>query len=967
MIIIKCVRQVFLAMMITGISSLQTFAGDIPAKEENDFFTKGILSNGMTLIVARDNSMPRVTMMTAVKAGSIDEPVNATGLAHYLEHMLFKGTDRISALNYAGEAPLLEKITELYEARRQSPDPAEQERIYLTIDKLSGEAAEFSCADEYTSLLQSIGAADINAFTSYDVTAYHCDIPVNALEKFFILEAERFSSPVFRRFHTELETVYEEFNRMQDSDERRFVNAAMQSVFSGTPYARPIIGQPDDLKFPSLLELQNFYRRAYTPGNMILIAAGDVEYEQVRELAEKHFCSRLPAVDAEPLPPTTLQPFTGGGDIVVSGPGEEMVLLAYRFPNDRETVKKLTFFDAQLCYREIGRLDRLTRSGKVLSAGSYVSVFRDAAVFICHATPVEGATVDETAELLRQEINAVAAGDYPEWMPAAIADNLYYDNAKNLEKRYTAAAMLLRAEIQSTSLDMVFADFDDIRNISRDDFKEFAADTILAVRPAVVRKIKVEGTPETVRVPKPPVTPVPLNSDSTSEYAVEFASKPLPHEKEPEFIELKTVFGTAENSMGRTVKSLPNNRDKRFSIRFRWTSGNAAIPEAGTAVAYWQKLGINGDTLLSPDEVKLEWFKRGCHFSASANRDSIEIRIEGLQHNFERAMELLADAVHNPAANRETLDILIKTTLNDRNNNRTRPDSVSEALWNYAIYGKDNPVKNLISSQALQQLDAAELARLPRKLFDAPCTVMVYGLEDAEAVLELIDRYFPVPEVPVILPENKRYKTVDYPGNDILAVDFPGAQFRVSRIRKGGRFDTGKILYEDIYNDFIYRTAYNYLREARALGYVAGSYIVKPAYAWQEALVVTRVDCQADKLAEAMEAVCTFDNDPCTTEADFINARERYARTLATAPPVAESIFDTYIINSNRGLDHDPRREIYYSIPGCTLEDFQRFLLEDYGTKNSRFIIMGETDSIPESIKADFDLKILSIDEIFPE
>ena len=256
-------------------------------------FRRGKLSNGMTLIVARDDTAPRAFVTVAVNAGSVDEPGNATGLAHYLEHLLFKGTEKIGALDYEKEKPLLDEIADLYEARRATGDEERRREIYAEIDRLSAAAAEYSAADEYSVLLQSLGATGVNASTSYDVTEYHCEVPVNELEKLFLLEAERFSHPVFRRFHTELETVYEEFNRFQDNDIGRMQSACMEALFGTHPYGRFVIGTPEDLKNPSLKALEKFYADAYTPENMILIVAGDVDYDEVAAMAERRLLAVL--------------------------------------------------------------------------------------------------------------------------------------------------------------------------------------------------------------------------------------------------------------------------------------------------------------------------------------------------------------------------------------------------------------------------------------------------------------------------------------------------------------------------------------------------------------------------------------------------------------------------------------------------------------------------------------------------
>ena len=196
------------------------------------------LENGLKVYLSVNKDEPRLQTCIAVKAGSTYDPAETTGLAHYLEHMLFKGTDMVGTLDWQKESALLEVISELYEKHRMTDDAEEKIAIYKEIDSVSTEASKYAIANEFDKMVSAIGAKGTNAFTSNEQTVYINDIPSNELEKWVKLESERMSKLVLRLFHTELESVYEEFNRGQDNDSRKMYHSLLQNLFPNVGVSR---------------------------------------------------------------------------------------------------------------------------------------------------------------------------------------------------------------------------------------------------------------------------------------------------------------------------------------------------------------------------------------------------------------------------------------------------------------------------------------------------------------------------------------------------------------------------------------------------------------------------------------------------------------------------------------------------------------------------------------------------------
>ena len=288
------------------------------------------LKNGMKVYLSRIPVQPRISFKLAVRAGLADSPPEATGLAHYLEHMLFKGNARIGALDHAKEKVLLNKIEQLFEKRRKTSDPKEKERIYTEIDRLSGEAAKYAAAGEYSQLIASIGGAGLNAFTASDMTVYVVSIPAPELEKLLQLESERLRDPVMRLFHTELEAVYEEFNRGMDNDGRLMYEAVNAKLFAPHPYSWvPFIGNPEHLKNPSITEISAFLKKYYVPSNMALLLAGDLDFDRTIKLVDRYF-SGIPAAAAPPRQLPKAGKLTCNQHVKVSSPKSESVRIGFR-------------------------------------------------------------------------------------------------------------------------------------------------------------------------------------------------------------------------------------------------------------------------------------------------------------------------------------------------------------------------------------------------------------------------------------------------------------------------------------------------------------------------------------------------------------------------------------------------------------------------------------------------------------
>ena len=350
------------------------------------------LDNGLKVYMSINQDEPRIQTNIAVNTGSKQDPSDATGLAHYLEHMLFKGTSKIGTVDWEKESKELKKISDLYEERRGVTVEDERKEIYHQIDSISSVAATYAVANEYDKMISSLGAKGTNAYTSLERTVYINDIPSNELEKWLIIESERFSELVLRLFHTELETVYEEFNRGQDNDWRLAWYAMMKALFKKHQYGtQSTIGTSEHLKNPSMEKIHEYFNEKYVPNNMAIILSGDINPDKTIRLIEKYF-GHFKSKEVPKFTVALEDPIDKPEVINVTGSSSEWIDIGFRLPGvSEEDIYILPLLDGILSNGKAGLIDlNLVKSQNILSGYSQYMIAKDYSLFKLHGEPRQG-------------------------------------------------------------------------------------------------------------------------------------------------------------------------------------------------------------------------------------------------------------------------------------------------------------------------------------------------------------------------------------------------------------------------------------------------------------------------------------------------------------------------------------------------------------------------------------------------
>ena len=495
------------------------------------------LSNGLKVYMSVNKEAPRIQTLIATKAGSKNDPSDATGLAHYLEHMLFKGTSKIASLDWDSEKKLLQQISDLYEQHRAA-DSTERTAIYQQIDSLSGLAAQHTVSNEYDQLLSGLGAQNTNAFTFLDRTVYMNDIPSNELEKWLKLESERFSELVLRLFHTELETVYEEYNMTQTNDYRKVFQAMLQGLLPNHPYGtQSTIGTGEHLKAPSMEKIHEFFDSYYVPNNMAIILSGDFDPNEMAELVEQYWgkfkTKRLPKKSKS-------KPHSNAGTVTkeVLGKEKAAVQIGFKLEGGNADASLLAQLCVALLYNQkAGLMDVNLIQKQILGAQSSADFLaaKDYSFIFLYGEPRAGMSLDQVKDYLLKEISRLAMGHFEDWLIEAVINNLEITAIQNFQSNSGRAFSMLDAFIFDKEWSTVCTKFESMRRFSKADITAFAQNCLNKDKAVIVYKQEGEDLGvETVE--KPLITPVEINRTASSDYAKVFNKLESPSLK-PVFVD----------------------------------------------------------------------------------------------------------------------------------------------------------------------------------------------------------------------------------------------------------------------------------------------------------------------------------------------------------------------------------------------------------------------------------------------
>ncbi len=923
------------------------------------------LKNGLTVILSPTNKEPRIQCYVAVRAGSKTDPATNTGLAHYLEHMLFKGTDKYGSLDWDKEKVELEKIDALYEKYNQTKDPAQRKEIYKEIDRVSGIASKYAIANEYDKMLSAMGAQGTNAFTSFEQTVYTDDVPANALDKYIAVQAERFRNPVLRLFHTELEAVYEEKNRSLDSDGSLVFETLLSNVFKKHNYGQQTtIGTVEHLKNPSLKEIRKYFNTYYVPNNMAVILSGDFNPDTAIAKIDKAFSymkyKEVPQYTFEKEDPITTPIIKE-----VVGPDAESVTMAYRLPSTQEKDALLAnLIGSILTNGKAGLIDlNLVKKQKLLRAGAFPYLLVDYGLLYISAAPSQGQSLDEVRKLIVNEIDNLKKGNFDDDLLPSIVNNFKKDAIQEAETYGGRANLLMQAFTGKIDWRDQVAYVNDIQKITKADVVAFA-NKYLGDNYVAVYKKKGERT-NVEKIEKPAITPVETNADKQSAFVKminDMPSTPV----EPLFLDYnkdiqKSKLGKAE------VLAVQNKDNDLFRLSFRYKIGTFNDLKMGLAAQYIQFLGTDKK---SAEQISKEFYKIASSFKVSTGEDYTYVNIEGLQENFAAAVALYEDLVSHVKLDEEALKSLKARMAKYRTDVKANRNQIMQALTSYALYGAKNKYNHVLSNAELEATSAAELVDRLKKLNDVEQTIIYYGPASISELTKQLGKLHKVPAKFAKVPQAQQFKQETQTKNTVLFTDYEMVQAETRWVRNTDTYNPAETTTIRVFNNYFGGSmgslVFQTIRESKALAYSTYGFYKIPTKKEDKYYMLSYVGAQADKFQEAVAAM----NELLTTmpelPANFELAKEQLRKDIQTERITQDDIIYDYLNAQRLGLKEDIRKSVYQNVDKITFKDIQAFHDKYLSKKPYTYVILASEKKLPQAeLQKIGEFKKVSLEELF--
>ncbi|WP_027391649.1 M16 family metallopeptidase [Aquimarina latercula] len=923
------------------------------------------LDNGLKVYLGKNQEEPKIQTLIAVRAGSTYDPADNTGLAHYLEHMVFKGTDKIGTQDFEKENVFLKEISDLYEAHKKETDTVKKKEIYKKIDEVSQEASKVSIANEYDKMVSSLGAEGTNAFTSNEQTVYVNKIPTNELDKWLTVESERFSKLVLRLFHTELEAVYEEFNRGQDSDGRKQYFAVLEGLYPTHPYGtQSTIGVSEHLKNPSMEAIHAYFDKYYVPNNMAVILVGDIDFDTTIKKVNESFGSYKKKEVSHPTF-EKLEPLAAPVKKEVYGPTAESIYVAFRTEGkgtEQEVI--VTLIDYMLANSQAGLIDlNLNQKQLVQNASSFTNFDNDYGFHLLYGTPKEDQTLDEVRDLLLAQIDKVKKGEFEEWLLDAVVNDLRLSQIRQYENASSTAYSYLDAFIGFQDWKSRLEMLDNMKEITKEQVVAFA-NTLYGNNYVEVHKIKGEDK-SIVKVENPGITPIELNRDKESNFLQEFNKLEAPS-LSPQFIDYKTAIKENKTNSGLTVSHIENPNNDIFSLNIIFDMGKDHDPKMSLAAGYLDYLGTNKYT---PEQLKQEFYKVGVSYNVFTADDKTYVGISGLKENLDAGLTLLEDLWNNAVPNQETYNKYVDKVLKGRKDNKTQKGNIFwNGLMSYGKYGENSRLRNIYTASELQAMNPQELVDKVKELRNFKQRIFYYG-NDVNGAIASLDKNHIVKSELLDYPEKTQYLEKETGGN-VYFVDYDMVQSEMLLLAKGAEFDPKKMAASRLFNTYfgsgLSSIVFQEIRESKSLAYSAFSSYSQAREVGQSDYVMAYVGTQANKMPQAVDAMMELMTDMPEAEEQFNQAKEATLKKIAAQRITKSNIFWTYENLKKRGIDNDNREEMYNTIKNMELADLKKFFNKNIKGENYNVLVIGNKKDVDmNALNKLGDVKEMDIDYLF--
>lgn len=950
-----------IAILSSGCSKYTTVKGD---PLEAKIYT---LKNGLKVYMTVNKDEPRIQTYIAVRVGGKNDPADNTGLAHYLEHMMFKGTEQFGTSDYAAEKPMLQQIDSLFEVYRTKTDPAEREALYHEIDSISYEASKIAIPNEYDKLMSMIGAEGTNAYTSNDVTCYVDEIPSNQVENWVKIAADRFRNCVFRGFHTELEAVYEEKNMGMTNDGRKAIEKMDSLLFLRHPYGtQTVIGTQDHLKNPSLKAIRYQKDTYYVPNNMAICLSGDFDPDKMVALIEKYFGDWEPNKNLPKYNVIKEDPITTPRVKDVYGFESEFLLLAWRTPGAADKESEIADIAGEILNNGMAGLIDLDVMQRQKVLGAFVMPYErtDYGAFIMEGFAKQGQDLEEVKTILLEEIAKLRTGEFSDSLLTSVKNNVKLSQMRALERNSSRADMFVDSFINGTSWKDEVASMKNVDKITKAEVvawaqKYLGPESYIAV-------YKRTGEDKTVKkIDAPKITPIVTNRDKQSGFLAEIAATEV-EPIEPVFVDYQKDLEVRDYK-GLELLYKENVKNDIASVSFRYDIGTDDLPLLGVASDYISYLGTPTRTA---DDIAKDMYALACNFIVSVGANNTTIGVSGLSENIGSALAIVQDLIMNATPDEAKLAELKSDIFRSRQDSKMNQRSCSSALQSYVFYGPEFIKKRTLTNEQVAAMTSEDVLSALKALSDKQFTILYYGPASVASVEKTLDDSYSVASDLKKLEKKHAVKRLT-PSTEVFVAHYDARQFNYYQYSdRGETLDLTEVpavaAFNEYYGGGMNSIVFQEMRESKALAYSAMAGLNSPSWKDDTYSFFAYIASQNDKLQKAVEGFDEIiENMPVAPE-NLEIAKSSILSKIRTQRVIGAGVLSSYLNAKELGIKEPLDKLIFEKVDGMTMDDMVATHAKWVKDRTYVYGILGDTKDLDMAfLKTLGPVKILSLEDIF--
>lgn len=932
--------------MVFACCSYQSQAEDLNALKVKEYR----LENGLTVWLNEDHSQPKVFGAVVVKAGAKDCP--DTGIAHYFEHMMFKGTDRIGTLDYESEKVLLDSIAMKYDELAMTEDTAARARLQKEINELSIRSSEYVIPNEFNRLINRFGGSGLNAATSYDATIYFNTFSPQYMVQWAEINSERLINPVFRLFQSELETVYEEKNMYGDFIGGQVMDTLMARYFGPHPYAYPIIGSTKNLKNPRLTEMHKFFEDYYVASNMALILSGDFDAQQVMPILEKAF-SRIRSGNAPKQEKVMLPPFNGRETMKVKFPIPFIKAMGLGFrgvsANHEDQVALNIAVNLLNNANGTGYLDKLMVEHKLMGALAINESMNEAGILAVAIMPKLLIQSYSSAEkMVWDEINRVKNGDFSDEMFNSLKLEQKRQYASSLENIDSRATIMMNLFSQGKSWNDYLNEVARIESITKEDVvrvaQKYFSNNYLCVT-------KSTGKYPKDNLPKPAFSPVvPRNADASSSYAKQLEKIPE-QQVAPRIIDFEKDVKTSKLTPLVTLYTTPNPLNDIFTLNISYGIGALEQPELMQLTNYLQLLGTES---LSFEQFRSRLQSIGSTLAFDVTPDAFVMKVTGFDNHIDETMELVGDFIRHAKADDKKLRQIVDDAKVSEKAFFKSGDNVASALLEQVKYGDQSRYLRKLSLSQIKKLKGKDMLAIYDKVRSVQCDLHYCGTLPVEKAIGTIRQHLPLERTTVASnsPYYRELKQYDRP--TVFFIDMPDmAQSIVYGYVKGDPVDDkasrhASQLFSVYFGGDMSSLMFQEIREFRSFAYrTSGRYqLPNHAHKGTAGSFTAMLSTQSDKTLDALGVLDSLIREMPLKPERMEAVKQTLVNRINNDYPPFRNLSEKVASARMEGFDRDPAEEFLRDIATMDMQDISRFYQEQISGRPVVYVITGNRKHI---------------------